>query len=471
MNEEDLVKLLTSIDWEVLVNFAKRHGVDASGKDKTALAVQIVRTVPDVVIQNIRQVLRLELSHTEANLEAALEKKLRTEMKEIEVLKWVFGSVAGIIALTVTVGGIFGIKRAADLEDLRNSYQQQVATQAVLIENQKLFQVSQVMDSTDVILRDISLYLTNDSAFNQAEHNIELLAYPSRSDSLKRDSDAVAILLTQLNRAILLLRDVRSQPSDLNIIDRAAKTWRGATSPKVTDQRFMEFVKDVQAYVPNVLGILELIRFKAAGKNDLNILEAANEQFNIGMKSNPDFARIYSNLGVTAAYSYDLRRGKGKRIQSPMAVLVGLLEKSRTWYERARSHSDSPRSRSITLNNLAMIDLREAHLLLDSGGQKDQAQEKLDSGLTYLDAAKNIGDRDWGVFETIAQILALKIVINGSSDVQRPAQYAQVREAILTAASESGDCNRYLKSDVPKLDELRDLQERDASFAVPTTCQ
>src|SRR4051812_46852331 len=168
MNEEDLVKLLTSIDWEVLVNFAKRHGVDASGKDKTALAVQIVRTVPDVVIQNIRQVLRLELSHTEANLEAALEKKLRTEMKEIEVLKWVFGSVAGIIALTVTVGGIFGIKRAADLEDLRNSYQQQVATQAVLIENQKLFQVSQVMDSTDVILRDISLYLTNDSAFNQA---------------------------------------------------------------------------------------------------------------------------------------------------------------------------------------------------------------------------------------------------------------------------------------------------------------
>src|SRR5262245_3765184 len=478
VSTEQLIQLLATIDYDVLSSFAAAHGISVpSGMDLEELARLVLKSVPNLG-PSVRQVVRLELKHTEASIKAqiqqvlidvsaATDKKIAVGLSEVSILKYVFSTIAAAISLIMAVGGVFGLFQFARLWDLQKKLDDDLANRKALTKAQKAYTVSRAMDSVDGLLTRVSLSLVEPGDMREAQHVHSLLSdLPAEhEDAEVSESDQMIALLGGVTNDLIALRDVTTAVGAAAVIaalDKAEPQWRQAPlSSPMKDETFTFFVTTLSAHRHNVLGILELKRYRVTKTG--SALDAAESEFLAAKGLNPNLSRIYSNLGVAKLLNLEALAGAPVRDRGAMLKLA--LD-SRRDFEDALSHSDDPHSQSLTLNNLAVTFLREADLI----EQPSAAIATLSKGFRYLEQAKALPGRDWAIFETWAQLLAARFVRELKANATHPSGVQEVVSLIALAAAESGNCQGYVEG-VRNLKEFSTPEILGAGLSLRSVCQ
>ncbi len=346
----------------------------------------------------------------------------------------------GALALIITVGGTFGFLEFLDVRNLRNNSQEvMVAQNSVLsvirrpLIDRMLGDAIEILDAFNVNLVDRSLMERID--LNQQDVVQLLRSYPDSQDRDDQEHFRILNILSETNQNLLLINEVHSTnslESRLRVLSRASQAW-SVFQPSATfvSSRFQGFIDTLEGSRLNVLGVLQLSRYRAITDSAATpdpgtlLLDMAAEHFLEAIEVRSDFSRPHTNLGVIESYRFR------ELTDAPVDERLASLARSENHTRNAFSFLETaPGQRSVMFNNLANLDLLRAGLFLSS--EPDRAEGYIRSAQNSLRTAVEMESPSGVVFITMAEAECLLLGLNGDEvDTWSPDQKRRKLQSIL----------------------------------------
>ena len=443
---EDVARILRGVSSKALYYWAEeKHIRIPDNASKEELVSAIIEHSSEDLGDVLRGVIHLELVHSNEEmtqkLETSLAERIAGAMKVINTVKWTLLSIISAISLILALGAAFSIWKISQLDSLKGEFELLVDAENGAVAALRKHVLSTLVRDLDSALRQMSITFVAasergslDSSRLALEELSKIHRAPAltslleKSQFLKQEQEMLAFL-EQVVERLKKLEEIADSRGDrlLKLLTEAYDDWNSlSTEVEFKDAGFNSFVQRFQAYRLNVLGMIELKRYRDPIAPAPDRLNNAREFFQAAIEANKNFARAYANMAIIKLYEFE----NAKKNQATSQVLTEILTEGEDLLRSALTSEISERLRSTILNNLAHFQLVRAEFYRETG--IEEPKKALTEGRRFLKRARNLPQRAEVVFVTAAEI-ECELLAEQSREVSRwkPSRKEEKLEEIL----------------------------------------
>jgi hypothetical protein len=408
-----------------IVEILLGSGLDLRDLVRSAVRLELKSTELSV-LDRIEQRATAVIADLKAQIKAgedSIRTTIETLQSTVKTVMWVFGAVAGAIAIVGGVSEWFVHAKAQDLDETLKAAEQQLA--ALSLEKQKTsalrdqfgamvsvyrqYMIDQWANELHKVMESFSSSFIDESLFEKMKREQEPIRKMIEISRFDTNSEESVVLgrLDAFYKGLESFEEYKqpgvSDQRSAEILNAALNKWKDVPVLDVngTDPAYQPFIRRTNAYRDNILGVIYLNRYLAlpTPRPD-DDLYTAEDYFSKAISIDDTLARPYGNQAVVLYYRLHVTQDLNEQ--------TNLIARALQLLQTSENNEQDSRARSLLHNNIASYILLRARM---AETRKDliSAEAEVKEADQELNRAENEEAVAPAVFVTRAEIRAYSL--------------------------------------------------------------